>query len=109
MCKETNLSLIKLGASKNAIMLGIPLAAYQQVPALGFTLFGELMVNPAFQSSQKLKNDTNNSTLRKPKMVNFIIGVIVGIVIATVGVSGVAKFLDKGVEEVKTQSKNLTK
>ena len=34
-------------------------------------------------------------------MVNFIVGVIVGIVIATVGFSGIAKMADKGVDKVK--------
>ncbi len=33
--------------------------------------------------------------------MNFIAGVIVGIVIATVGFSGIAKMADKGVEKVK--------
>ena len=34
-------------------------------------------------------------------MMNFIVGVIVGIVIATVGFSGIAKMADKGVDKVK--------
>jgi uncharacterized membrane-anchored protein YhcB (DUF1043 family) len=34
-------------------------------------------------------------------MINFIVGVIVGIVIATVGFSGIAKMADKGVDKVK--------
>jgi hypothetical protein len=34
-------------------------------------------------------------------MINFIIGVIVGIVIATVGFSGIARMADKGVDKVK--------
>lgn len=33
--------------------------------------------------------------------MNFIVGVIVGIVIATVGFSGIAKMADKGVDKVK--------
>jgi hypothetical protein len=34
-------------------------------------------------------------------MINFIVGVITGIVIATVGFSGIAKMADKGVDKVK--------
>ena len=34
-------------------------------------------------------------------MINFIVGIIVGIVIATVGFSGIAKMADKGVDKVK--------
>ena len=34
-------------------------------------------------------------------MMNFIAGVIVGIVIATVGFGGIAKMADKGVDKVK--------
>jgi hypothetical protein len=41
--------------------------------------------------------------------MRFILGVIVGIVIASVGFSGVAKILDRGVEAVKTQTQELSK
>lgn len=34
-------------------------------------------------------------------MKNFIFGTIFGIVVATVGFSGIAKLLDKGVEKTK--------
>lgn len=34
-------------------------------------------------------------------MINFIVGIILGIVIATVGFSGIAKMADKGVDKVK--------
>ena len=34
-------------------------------------------------------------------MINFIAGVIVGIVIATVGFSGITKMADKGVDKIK--------
>ena len=40
-------------------------------------------------------------------MKTFIIGVIVGLVIATVGFGGVARMLDKGVDKVKTTSQEL--
>lgn len=33
--------------------------------------------------------------------MNFILGVITGIVIATVGFSGIAKMADKGVDKIK--------
>lgn len=41
--------------------------------------------------------------------MQFIVGVIVGIVIATAGFSGIAKILDRGVEAVKTQTQELSK
>jgi hypothetical protein len=41
--------------------------------------------------------------------MQFLIGVIVGIVIATAGFSGVAKILDKGVDAVKTQTQELSR
>jgi hypothetical protein len=41
--------------------------------------------------------------------MRFILGIIVGIVIASVGFSGVAKILDRGVEAVKTQTQELSK
>ena len=41
--------------------------------------------------------------------MQFIIGVLVGIAIASVGFSGVANILDRGVEAVKTQTQELTK
>jgi hypothetical protein len=37
----------------------------------------------------------------------FLFGVIVGIVIASVGLSGTAKILDKGVNKIKTETINL--
>jgi hypothetical protein len=42
-------------------------------------------------------------------MKAFIIGTIFGLVLATVGFTGIAKMLDKGVETVKTQSVELSK
>jgi hypothetical protein len=33
--------------------------------------------------------------------MNFLIGVIVGITVATVGVSGIASYLDKAVDQTK--------
>jgi len=41
--------------------------------------------------------------------MQFIIGVLVGIAIASVGFSGVANILDRGVEAVKTQAQELNK
>ena len=37
----------------------------------------------------------------------FIVGVVVGIIIATVGFGGVAQILDHGVAKVKTTSQEL--
>ena len=34
-------------------------------------------------------------------MTNFLVGVVLGIVVATVGFSGIAKIADKGVDKVK--------
>lgn len=40
-------------------------------------------------------------------MKTFVFGVIVGIIISTVGFSGVAQILDHGVSKVKTTSQEL--
>jgi hypothetical protein len=37
-------------------------------------------------------------------MFNFFLGVILGIVVATIGFSGIASTLDKGVDTIKTMS-----
>jgi len=42
-------------------------------------------------------------------MKSFIMGTVFGLILATVGFSGVARMLDKGVETVKTQSQELAK
>jgi hypothetical protein len=42
-------------------------------------------------------------------MKAFILGTIFGLVLATVGFSGIAHMLDKGVNTVKTQSQELAK
>lgn len=42
-------------------------------------------------------------------MKAFIVGTIFGIVIATVGLSGVAKVADKGVMQVETMAKDAAK
>ena len=42
-------------------------------------------------------------------MKAFIAGTIFGLVLATVGFSGIARMLDKGVEQVKTQSVEMAK
>jgi len=40
-------------------------------------------------------------------MRNLLIGFVLGLVVATVGFSGVARILDNGVSAVKNQSKEL--
>jgi len=40
-------------------------------------------------------------------MRNLIVGFVLGIVVATVGFSGVARMLDNGIGAVKTHSKEL--
>ena len=42
-------------------------------------------------------------------MKSFILGVVVGIIISTVGVGGIAQILDHGVAKVKTTTQELTK
>ena len=42
-------------------------------------------------------------------MMNFVIGVIVGVVISTVGVSGVASFVDKQLDTAKVAIKENVK
>lgn len=42
-------------------------------------------------------------------MKAFIAGTIFGLVLATVGLSGIVKMFDKGVDTVKTQSQELAK
>jgi hypothetical protein len=41
--------------------------------------------------------------------MRFIMGILVGIAIASVGFSGLARILDRGVEAVKTQTQELSK
>jgi hypothetical protein len=41
--------------------------------------------------------------------MQIIIGIIIGIFIATVGLGGVTRVLDKGVDLVKDQSREITK
>jgi hypothetical protein len=42
-------------------------------------------------------------------MKMLFIGFIAGLVVATVGFSGVARLLDRGVETIKTQSQELAR
>ena len=42
-------------------------------------------------------------------MKNLLIGFVLGLVVATVGFSGVARLLDRGVETIKHQSQELAK
>jgi len=41
--------------------------------------------------------------------MRFIAGFVLGLVVATVGFSGVARMLDNSIEHVKTQSQELAK
>jgi hypothetical protein len=40
-------------------------------------------------------------------MSKIIIGFILGVVVASVGFSGIARMLDRGVQSIQTQSKEL--
>lgn len=42
-------------------------------------------------------------------MMNFVIGVVVGVVISTVGVSNVANFVDKQIDSAKVTLKDNVK
>lgn len=42
-------------------------------------------------------------------MKNFVIGTVFGLILATVGFSGIAKMFDKGINTVKTHSQELAK
>jgi hypothetical protein len=42
-------------------------------------------------------------------MKAFIVGTIFGLVLATVGFSGIAKIMDKGVDTVKSKSVEMSK
>ena len=42
-------------------------------------------------------------------MKAFIIGTIFGLILATVGFSGIARMLDKGVDTIKTQSQEIAR
>jgi hypothetical protein len=41
--------------------------------------------------------------------MRFITGFVLGLIVATVGFSGVARMLDNGIDHVKTQSQELAK
>jgi len=40
-------------------------------------------------------------------MRNLVIGFVLGLVVATVGFSGLARMFDKGIDTIKNQSKEL--
>jgi hypothetical protein len=42
-------------------------------------------------------------------MKMFVVGFVVGLIVATVGFSGVARILDHGVETIKSTSQELAK
>lgn len=42
-------------------------------------------------------------------MTKILVGFILGLVVAAVGFGGIARMLDKGVEQIKTQSQELAK
>jgi capsular polysaccharide biosynthesis protein len=42
-------------------------------------------------------------------MKNMVVGFVLGLVVATVGFSGVARLLDRGVDTIKQQSQELSK
>ncbi len=46
---------------------------------------------------------------RKANMKNFVIGTIFGLILATVGLSGIVKMFDNTVDTVKTHSQEMAK
>lgn len=42
-------------------------------------------------------------------MTKFFLGVVIGIIISTVGLSGVARIVDDGVVQIKTITKNAVR
>jgi hypothetical protein len=46
---------------------------------------------------------------RRQLMKAFILGTVFGLVLATVGFSGIARIMDKGVDTVKTHSQEMAK
>ncbi len=42
-------------------------------------------------------------------MTKLLVGFILGLIVATVGFSGVARILDRGIDTVKTQSQEMAK
>ena len=42
-------------------------------------------------------------------MIRFGLGVVVGIIIATVGISGITRMMDNGVTKVQDQARELAK
>jgi len=42
-------------------------------------------------------------------MKMFVLGTVFGLILATVGFSGIARIMDKGIDTVKTQSQELAK
>lgn len=42
-------------------------------------------------------------------MIKFICGTIFGLILGTVGFSGIARIVDKGVDTIKTQSQEIAK
>jgi hypothetical protein len=41
--------------------------------------------------------------------MNFIVGVMVGVVLATVGISGVARYIDQGVDQTQAIVRSVTR
>jgi hypothetical protein len=41
--------------------------------------------------------------------MRFVIGFVLGLVVASVGFSGIARMLDRGVQTIQTQSQELAK
>jgi hypothetical protein len=41
--------------------------------------------------------------------MRFVVGFILGLVVASVGFSGIARMLDRGVQTIQTQSQELAK
>jgi hypothetical protein len=66
-----------------------------------------LQANTAHGQFKKFNFFINSKTQGEITMRNIFIGFVLGLVVATVGFSGIARIADKGVQTIQTQSKEL--
>jgi len=67
------------------------------------------MANLIVDIQLNISYNTYTLTHREAFMKAFILGTVFGLVLATVGFSGIARMLDRGVDTVKTHSQEMAK
>jgi capsular polysaccharide biosynthesis protein len=67
------------------------------LPAAWYRAWEKISKRPVLGSNQSKEN----------KMSKLVIGFVLGLVVASVGFSGIARIMDKGVQTIQTQSKEL--